>query len=127
VRYQYGQGGRECSSVLNKYTFGSGGKDPLDFKEPRAFREKIADLTGTNPFFAITWSGRGRMPLRIVDGIEYATLWTADVSLPATLVSIDGPEKEYSSFIRSARLSDVLAAVKTQIAQNSHKAGAQGR
>jgi hypothetical protein len=62
------------------------------------------------PFFGIAWSGRGRMPLREVNGDQYVTVWEGDVRLPPGIQSIDGPEPEYS-FIRSVRLDEVRAFV----------------
>lgn len=56
----------------------------------------------------IAWSGRGRMPLRTVRGEKCVTLWTGDVRVPSSLKTIPGPESEYSSFIRSAKLTDVV-------------------
>ena len=117
--------GEHVLLFLNKYTFGSGDKDLFDFKEPRSFKRKMAGLTGSDPFFSISWSGRGRMPVRTVDGVEYATLWTGDVLLPTVLATIDGPEKEYSSFIRSVPLHDLVATVKTQLEQARSQAAAR--
>jgi hypothetical protein len=57
------------------------------------------------------------MPVRVVDGVEFVTLWTGDVRLPADLQTVDGPEPEYSGFIRSARLDDVVAAVQAFLNQ----------
>jgi hypothetical protein len=59
------------------------------------------------PLFSITHSGRGRMPVRIVEGKTYVTLWTGGVSLPRSMKSIPGEEKRYSSF-RSVLLSDIV-------------------
>jgi hypothetical protein len=58
---------------------------------------------GDNPrFYTIAHSGRGRMPLRSVDGVTYATLWP-EVRLPEGTPTIEGPEPEWS-FIRSVEV-----------------------
>ena len=69
-------------------------------------------MVGSAPFWLLSWSGRGKMPIRNVHGKQYATLWTADVRLPATISTISGPERKYSAFIRSAPLSQVLDFVR---------------
>jgi hypothetical protein len=48
------------------------------------------------------------MPVRYVDGEAYVTIWTDDVQLPRAVPTIDGPEKEYASFIRSVRMNEVI-------------------
>ena len=86
-------------------------KDPnvwsSTFKEPVGFREGIEALGFRTTFMAIYWSGRGRIPSRFVDGKEYVTLWTDDVRLPSGISTIDGPEKKYARFIRSAPLDAI--------------------
>lgn len=56
--------------------------------------------------FLIAWSGRGQMPLRIVDGERFVTAWS-EVAIPDDVLRIPGPEPEYS-FIQSFRLSDLI-------------------
>ena len=80
------------------------------------FRASLAEFTGGAPVFCIAHSGRGRMPLRNVDGRDYATYWT-EVVMPADLPSIDGPEAQYASFIRSAPLSAFESKVREHVAQ----------
>jgi hypothetical protein len=63
------------------------------------------------PLYRIAWSGRGRMPLRMLRGERYTTLWTGDVILPRGIETVPGPEARYASFIRSARLSDILRVI----------------
>ncbi len=50
--------------------------------------------------FVIALSGRGRMPLRDVQGRSFATIWVNDVLLPEGTPTIDGPDEDYES-IRS--------------------------
>ena len=45
----------------------------------------------------IVWSGRGRMPLRMVNGKEYLTHFS-DVIFPTETVSITTPEKNEDGF-----------------------------
>ena len=62
------------------------------------------------PSLRISHSGRGRMPLRMVKGKTYATLWD-DVRLPEGTATVPGPEPEYS-FIRSVELSKLKELVR---------------
>src|SRR5262249_39505911 len=57
-----------------------------------------------SPIMMIAHLGRGRMPLREVEGKSYATIWSEDVRLPRGTVTIPGPEPRYP-FIRSIELS----------------------
>ena len=57
----------------------------------------------------IAHSGRGRMPIRVVNGEEYATYWVETI-LPVSVSVIEGPEPKYS-FIRSASLKQLKAVV----------------
>jgi len=59
----------------------------------------------------IAHSGRGRMPLREVEGKTYATLWSGDVRLPQGTATIPGPEPKYS-FIRSVELNRLKELVR---------------
>ncbi len=56
------------------------------------------------PFRVIAHAGRGRMPIRDVEGKAFATIWTEDVRLPKGVMTIPGPETKYE-FIRSVELS----------------------
>jgi len=53
--------------------------------------------------------------LRQIDGVDFVTLWTGDVRIPKAMATVDGPEAEYASFIRSVRLDDILAEVEGQV------------
>lgn len=55
--------------------------------------------------------GRGRLPIREVNGKRFATLWVGDVRLPEGTPTIDGPEQQYT-FIRSIELSILRDLVK---------------
>ena len=63
------------------------------------------------PFMLIEHSGRGRMPIRDVEGKLYATIWAKDVRLPKGFMTIPGPETNYE-FIRSVGLSRLRWTVK---------------
>ena len=89
------------------------GEKVLLFLQPAAtaewmFKKRPEHLP--NESFLIAWSGRGRMPLREISGERYATLWS-DVRLPESVRTHSGPEPKYS-FIRSARLSDILVVIR---------------
>jgi hypothetical protein len=58
--------------------------------------------------FYIAHSGRGRMPVRQVNGQTYVTLWTEDVLLPPGIQTIDGPHPGSAEYIRSALLTDMV-------------------
>jgi hypothetical protein len=64
-----------------------------------------------SPIMMIAHSGRGRMPLRRIEGTSYATIWSDDVQLPNGTVTIPGPEPRYS-FIRSIELSKLKELVR---------------
>jgi hypothetical protein len=87
--------------------------DGREMKQPRRFWRALDRLGTQVRFYTIEWAGRGRMPLRTIDGVEFVTLWT-DVRLPSDVAAVDGPE---AGFIHSARLDDVLAAVLASLDQ----------
>jgi hypothetical protein len=58
----------------------------------------------------IVWSGRGRMPLRMVNGKEYLTHF-GDVIFPAETVSIRTPEKNEDGFNSAVELKVVRQLV----------------
>jgi hypothetical protein len=64
----------------------------------------------TDGNFIIALAGRGYMPLRNVDGKDYATLWT-EVILPKDAPVIPGPDPRYD-FIVSVELSYIEALIK---------------
>ncbi len=70
------------------------------------------------PFWLIAQSGRGRMPIRDVEGNSYATIYTGDVQLPKGLMTSPGPEPKYE-FIRSVELKrlrwSVIAMGRTDV------------
>jgi hypothetical protein len=65
-----------------------------------------------NEEFGLKLAGRGRMPLRTVSAITYATLWN-DVVLPANAPVIPGPDARYS-FIVSVELAYLERLVTLQ-------------
>jgi hypothetical protein len=89
--------------------------------ERRMIRMPTAHVT-LKPLFHIADSGRGRMPLRTVNGQTYVTLWTDDVELPARITTIAGPERY--TFIRSALLSDICDMIQVQVGRRA--AGSRG-
>lgn len=64
---------------------------------------------GADGYFTIQYAGRGRMPLRVVDGRTYVTLWD-DVVLPNTVPTIAGPDPKYG-FIVSVELAYIEALI----------------
>jgi hypothetical protein len=75
----------------------------------------------TEPFMLIAHSGRGRMPIRDMNGKRQATIWVIDVELPRGVATIPGPEPEYR-FIRSVDVDDLKQAV-SQAAKNRDAKG----
>ncbi len=71
------------------------------------FRSNLKRRTGEPTTHLLGHVGRGRMPLRIVDGEEYVTFRT-DIVLPEDLATIDGPGPKKRSFIRSIRLESLV-------------------
>lgn len=100
----------------------------MNFKEPAGFRRKLRAIAEQAPFAVIAWSGRGRMPLRKIEGEQYATVWSGDVRLPSHIRTIPGPEPEFSGFIRSAKLADLVTSVEEAVRESSkRKTGSEGR
>ncbi len=87
----------------------------LGFKEPEGFAAAIGALSGATPFLVVEWSGRGRMPIRQLDDRAWVTIWTGDVQLPRSIPTIDGPEPEHSSFIRSVKLDSILRFIEDEL------------
>ena len=65
--------------------------------------------------FLIVDNGRGRMPLRMIGGQRYATVWIDDVRLPPSVHTLGGP-KTRSTFIRSVLLNDIVGLVQGSVA-----------
>lgn len=65
--------------------------------------------------YAIAHAGRGRMPLRVVEGQRYATFWP-EVRLPKDIPTIHGPEAKWD-FIKSVELGTLRALVKKALTQ----------
>lgn len=86
-----------------------------DISEAKKGETVLLFLTkgGESRSYVTAHSGRGRLPLRTVDGKSYATFWR-DVILPKGTPTIDGPEPKWS-FIRSVELSLLRDLVKKAI------------
>jgi hypothetical protein len=65
--------------------------------------------------YAIAHSGRGRFPLRVVDGKNYVTFWP-DVLLPKEMLAIDDPEpkENFSRTVEVTRLRDTVKKPRQQ-------------
>lgn len=68
--------------------------------------------------YLISWSGRGRMPVREVKQQPYVTIWHHDVEIPRGIRTIEVADPQYQ-FIRSFHLDDVVA----KVAEYVRKAG----
>jgi hypothetical protein len=66
---------------------------------------------GYDPLYQVSHSGRGRMPIREVDGEKYAEIWLGDVRLPKGLETKPGREPEYD-FIQDVKLDEILGTLK---------------
>lgn len=64
--------------------------------------------------FEVVLAGRGKMPLRTVDGLQYVSLWD-QVIMPAEVPMIDGPSP-HSKHIRSVKL-DILRELVRNIGE----------
>jgi hypothetical protein len=60
--------------------------------------------------YTVTFAGRGRMPLRVVAGKAYLTLWP-DVHLPEGTPTIEGPDPQWR-FIRSVEMATIRELVE---------------
>ena len=65
---------------------------------------------GDDGIYSIYFAGRGRMPLREVDGKTYVSLWD-EVMLPDRAPTIAGPDPRYS-FINSVELDYLEALIR---------------
>ncbi len=68
---------------------------------------------GDDGTFYIQWAGRGRMPLREIDGKTYVTLWD-NVVLPKGAPMVPGPDPRYD-FIRSVELTYIEDLIRKQL------------
>jgi hypothetical protein len=68
---------------------------------------------GDDGTFYIQWAGRGRMPLREIDGRTYVTLWD-NVVLPKDAPMVPGPDPRYD-FIRSVELTYIEDLIRKQL------------
>ena len=115
----------KSAGATGSYTIEDGATPAGAFKEPIGFREAITAVVGSSPFWQVSWSGRGQMPLRNVRNAKYVTLWISDVRLPAEMSTISGAQREYSSFIRSVPLSQMLDFIQQQLSASLRKSQAQ--
>lgn len=65
---------------------------------------------GDDGVYSIYYAGRGRMPVREVDGKTYVSLWD-EVTLPEDAPTIAGPDPKYS-FISSVELGYVESLIR---------------
>lgn len=89
-----------------------------NFQEPLGFKQIVELLSDQIPFLQIAYAGRGKMPVSTVDGLDYVTLYVEDVILPKNIKTIPGTEKQYSDFIRSVQLREILLLIEQQL--NNH-------
>ncbi len=89
------------------------------YLSPLVSRKDLAQAGLGTSIFSIVDSGRGRMPVHLIKGQEYATLWVGDVLLPASMHTVPGPDPKYR-FIRSVRLTDVIELVSDSNVAPAH-------
>ncbi len=91
-----------------------------DVSEARKGETVLLFLTkgGKSRSYEIAHSGRGRMPLRTVNGKEFATFWP-DIRLPKGTPTIDGPRPEWD-FIRSVEIA-ILRDLVNKVLENTEK------
>jgi hypothetical protein len=77
---------------------------------------------GDDGTFYIQHAGRGRMPLREVNGKAYVTLWD-NVVLPRDAPMIAGPDPRYG-FIKSIELTYIDGLIRQQLRLKAQTAGA---
>lgn len=90
------------------------------YEEPLGFKPQVEALVEGNSFWMVADAGRGRMPLRNINGVDYITLWTEDVILPKRIKTLDGQETRYD-FIRSAAFDDIISLTEKTIAGKRKK------
>jgi len=72
--------------------------------------------------FYITGAGRGRLPLREVDGKTYVTFTNAGIIIPDSLKTIPGQDPKYA-FVVSAALQDMETMINRHREQRPTQAG----
>ena len=103
-------------------TASAGAERLLSFQEPIGFKKKVWQTIGKD-FFQLGHAGRGQMPLRTVDEVEFATVRIGDVLLPDQLKSIPGPDERYPNDIRSVPLGEFVKAIKAEVEARAVKIG----
>lgn len=84
-----------------------------EFPEPMSFRASVEQVTGGEPFWAVSWSGRGQMTIRRSWGREHALVWTAEVRLPKALRGRGSDGKTETK----VRFADLLREIEGYVAK----------
>jgi hypothetical protein len=112
--------GEHILLFLVQHTFGP--RPEFAFLEPPglrtdAFREELISRSGVDRFFEISWAGRGRRQLIILDGTEYVQVGA--IHLPEHVATISLPLPGNDSVVRLVQLNDFVAAINDEIMQES--------
>jgi len=86
---------------------------PFDWALRPGFGKALTELKGNEPLLRLAGEGCGQMPVRAVDGVEYAVLWMNKIRIPSRIETIAGSEKH--AFIRSAQLQDLEEYVRALV------------
>jgi hypothetical protein len=85
--------------------------DALYAHLPTGFAAAYGKLDTGTAISRLADSGRGRMPVRSVKGIDYVTVWTDSVEIADGMTAVPGPIPE-AWFIISVDMSQMLDAVR---------------
>lgn len=81
------------------------------------FLTKVRQEIGDRPVWRITWSGRGRLPVTRVNGVDYIQSLVdqqlADVRLPKNLTAIPSPSN--NARVHLIKLDDIVSFIRRKV------------
>lgn len=91
--------------------------EPMEVNPDSQFRSKVRDEIGDRLLWRITWSGRGRLTVTQVNGIDYiqslADQQLADVRMPKGLTVIPSPTNNRR--VNLIKLADVVSFIRRKV------------
>lgn len=92
--------------------------EPMEVNLDSPFQSKVRDEIGDRPLWRITWSGRGRLPVTRVNGIDYIQSSVdpqlADVRMPKDLTVIPSPTNDNGRF-NLFKLADIVSFIRRKV------------
>lgn len=92
--------------------------EPMEVNLDSPFQSKVREEIGDRPLWRITWSGRGRLPVTRVNGIDYIQSSVdpqlADVRMPKDLTVIPSPTIDNGRF-NLFKLADIVSFIRRKV------------